>query len=69
MHPIKPEMFTVDAFCRTYNLGRTLTFSLLAKGEIDRVKVGSKTLIPRSSAEAFFARAAQGTRLLRGEQK
>jgi excisionase family DNA binding protein len=47
--------YTVEEFCRSYGIGRTRLYELFKSGAIEARKCGSKTLIPRASAEAWLA--------------
>lgn len=43
----------VSEFCHAHGIGRTTFYELVKKGEIKIIKVGSRTLIPNSEAEAW----------------
>ena len=47
--------FTISAFCAWANVGRTFTYQLINRGLLKAVKVGGKTLIPKSDARAWLA--------------
>jgi excisionase family DNA binding protein len=47
---------TVNQFCAAVPCGRTKTYELIADGEIEAVKLGKKTLIPRAELERLQAR-------------
>jgi excisionase family DNA binding protein len=47
--------FTISAFCAWANVGRTFTYELINRGMLRAVKVGGKTLIPKSDARAWLA--------------
>jgi excisionase family DNA binding protein len=53
---IDPLNFTVNQFCIAVPCGRTKTYSLIADGEIRAIKLGKKTLIPRTELERLQAR-------------
>jgi len=52
---MKSELLTIPEFCKTTNIGRTVTYKLINQGDIEAVKVGKKTLITRSSLDAFVS--------------
>ncbi len=43
----------VDDFCRAYGLGRTMVYDLMNTGKLGFIKVGKRTLIPVSEAQAW----------------
>jgi excisionase family DNA binding protein len=45
--------FTIAQFGQTFGLGMTKIYALIKSGELRAVKVGKKTLIMRSDAEAW----------------
>jgi excisionase family DNA binding protein len=47
--------FTIPAFCAWAQVGRTLAYELINRGQIKAVKVGVKTLIPKTEARAWLA--------------
>jgi excisionase family DNA binding protein len=47
--------FAIPAFCAWANVGRTFTYQLINRGLLRAVKVGGKTLIPKSDARAWLA--------------
>ena len=49
--------YTVAEACQATGLGRSTIFELLAAGRLKRKKIGSKTIIPRSSLEALIQEA------------
>ena len=54
-HKMKPELLTIPEFCKSAKVGRTVAYSLINKGEVKAVKLGKKTLIPRSAMDEFIA--------------
>lgn len=48
--------YTIPDFCRTFGIGRTLTYELLASGELVARKVRNRTLIDRQAAEDWWDR-------------
>ncbi|MGB0683777.1 MAG: helix-turn-helix transcriptional regulator [Magnetovibrionaceae bacterium] len=61
-HFPKPEKnqsrinWRVDDFCQAHGIGRTTFYELVKKGEIKTIKVGSRTLVSASEAEAWQSR-------------
>jgi excisionase family DNA binding protein len=47
---------TINQFCEAVPCGRTKAYELTADGEIEAIKLGKKTLIPRSELERLQAR-------------
>ena len=43
----------VNDFCAEFGIGRTKFYELVNAGEIKIVKLGTRTLIPASAAQAF----------------
>lgn len=51
---------TVPDACRRLGIGRTLTYQLIAKGELRTIKIGSRTLIPESELQRLVADRLSG---------
>ncbi len=58
---MKPVTITVKAFCEAFGVGRTKTYDLIARKELETVRIGARRLIIYSSAEALIARGAAAT--------
>ena len=43
-----PELLTITEFCTHANIGRTNLYHRISKGQIKAVKLGKKTLIPKT---------------------
>ena len=43
--------YPVNDGCRAMGIGRTLCYELIRRGELQVVKIGGRTLIPRSEIE------------------
>ncbi|MBK9585763.1 MAG: helix-turn-helix domain-containing protein [Alphaproteobacteria bacterium] len=52
---MQSELLTVMEFCQAVNLGKTSVYKLINEGKISAVKLGKKTLIPRSVVHEFIA--------------
>lgn len=50
-----PRAMSIRDFCSAYGISRAHTYNLIQRGELVAVKMGSRTLIPVSEAEAWFA--------------
>jgi excisionase family DNA binding protein len=46
---------TIREFCEWAKVGRTLTYQLINEGTIEAFKVGTKTLVTKSSARKWRA--------------
>jgi len=46
---------TIPEYCAAYGVGRSTAYALIAAGDLIRIKVGRRTLIPVESAEAHRA--------------
>lgn len=49
-----PAVFSIKDFCRTYSIGRTKAFELIAAGQLRAHKCGRRTLISIDDAKAWF---------------
>ena len=47
--------FTIPGFCAAYGIGRTLVYEEIKAGRLSARKVGNRTLILRTDAEAWAA--------------
>lgn len=52
---MKPELLTINEFCRAINLGKTSVYKLINEGKVKAVKLGKKTLVPQSSVNDFIS--------------
>lgn len=52
---MQSELLTVMEFCQAVNLGKTSVYKLINEGKISAVKLGKKTLIPKSAVNEFIA--------------
>jgi len=50
-----PTAFTIKAFCAEYSIGHTKTYEEIKAGRLKARKVGNRTLILASDAEAWAA--------------
>lgn len=56
MHKDEPANLTIAETVTHYRIGRTKLYSLIAQGDIEAVKLGSRTLILSASIREFFER-------------
>jgi excisionase family DNA binding protein len=47
--------FTIGDFCAWANVGRTFTYDLINRGLLKAVKIGGKTLVPKTEARAWLS--------------
>jgi excisionase family DNA binding protein len=45
---------SIDEFCAEYRVGRTTAYEEINAGRLPAVKVGRRTLIPKSGARSWF---------------
>ena len=57
---LKPITVRVRDACRMTGIGRSKLYLLIEEGEIEIIKVGSMTLIPVASLEAFLEGRKEG---------
>ncbi len=50
-----PENLTIAETIQHFRIGRTTLFGLIANGEIEAVKLGSRTLVRANSVREFIA--------------
>ncbi len=53
---MRPITVRVPEACRITGIGRSKLYELIQSGDISTIKVGTMTLIPVASIEAFLAR-------------
>lgn len=44
----EPDLLSVTEFCHALNVGRTTAYQIIASGEVTPIRIGRRTLIPRS---------------------
>jgi excisionase family DNA binding protein len=52
---MQTELLTIIQFCKATNVGKTRAYQLIGSGQIEAVKLGKRTLIPRIAMEKFIA--------------
>lgn len=55
---LPPLAYSVNDFCRAVGIGRTLTYSLISKGEIRTIRIAGRRLIPASEAQRLVNQSA-----------
>src|SRR5690349_14310528 len=53
-----PPVYTVDEFAKIFKISRTAVRTLIRKGEIPAVRIGSEHRIPQAVIDHYFAQAA-----------
>jgi hypothetical protein len=53
--PEERKSYTIDSFCRAYDVGRTKVYEAIRRGEIRSVKAFGRTLIPASEGDRMVA--------------
>jgi excisionase family DNA binding protein len=53
-HNLRKAAYTVDEVAEILSLGRNLVFDLLNSGDLKRVRVGRRTIIPAESIISFL---------------
>lgn len=53
---VEPLAYSINEAARALSVGRDKVYELIAKGELRAKKAGKRTLIPRSSIEAWLER-------------
>lgn len=51
---LQKHLYKIIDICETCSLGRSHVYELIAKGELQTVKIGRSCRIPHSSFEAFL---------------
>ncbi len=51
-----PLLLTIPAAARALSIGRSMLYELLARGEIETVRIGRARRIPMQSLEAYVER-------------
>lgn len=53
---IAPRVLSIGEFCKAYGVGPSTMYQEIKSGALKRIKVGRRTLIPVSEAEAWLER-------------
>ena len=56
-------LVSVEAAARSLGVGRDAVYELLASGQLPRIKVGRRTLVPVAAVREWVERQASATRL------
>jgi excisionase family DNA binding protein len=51
----EPDLLSVAEFCHAVGIGRTTAYELFASHEVTPIRLGRRTLIPRSEKDALIA--------------
>ncbi|AVM76065.1 helix-turn-helix domain-containing protein [Magnetospirillum gryphiswaldense] len=52
------EAYSVSDFCSTYSISKSFFYELVKKGAIRPVKIGNKTVVPKSEGDRLLAGVA-----------
>lgn len=61
-----PLLVSVEDAARALGIGKTLAYELVARGELPRVKVGRRTLIPAQALSEWVDAQAKAARMAIG---
>jgi excisionase family DNA binding protein len=50
----EPDLLSVSEFCRAIGVGRTTAYELMAAQEVVPIRIGRRTLIPRSEKDKLI---------------
>ena len=53
--PAQPRLLSVEDAARMLGLGLTSTYNLVARGELNAIKIGDRSLIPVENIDKFIA--------------
>ncbi len=56
VEPMRPITVRIPEACRITGIGRSKIYELIQSGDLTTIKVGTMTLIPVASIEAFLSR-------------
>jgi hypothetical protein len=60
-HPIAPKLYAINATQeRLGGLGRTMVYRLITAGELQLVKIGTRSFITAESIDGYLARLSLG---------
>lgn len=54
--PIQRAIWRINDFCAAFGVGRTKTYELINRGDLEAIKFGGRTCITDTSAQALLAR-------------
>lgn len=58
----EPDLLSVSEFCRALSIGRTTAYELIAAREVVPIRIGRRTLIPRTEKDQLVARRLEAAR-------
>lgn len=58
----EPDLLSVAEFCRAIGVGRTTAYELIAAREVVPIRIGRRTLIPRTEKDQLVARRLEAAR-------
>lgn len=57
---MEQQLLKIEDAAAALGISRSLTYKLIARGELQRVKIGKSARVPRAAVEAFVARQVAG---------
>lgn len=58
---VRREGLRIEEFGQAVGIGRTKVFDLIREGRVRAVKIGTRTIIPRSEVDRLLSEANNGT--------
>jgi len=56
---MQPYLLPINEAAKTLGIGRTKLYELISAGEVDLLKIGSKSLVTTASIQALVARLGE----------
>lgn len=53
------KAYSIEAFCKTFSVGKTLTYAEIKAGRLKIAKIGRRTVIPADAADVWFKQKCQ----------
>lgn len=65
----QPEVLTIIELASVLRIGKNKAYQLVSSGEIESVKIGCKTIVPRLSVAKFLMTSEDYAMLLSGQSR
>ncbi len=65
----QPEVLTITELASVLRIGKNKAYQLVSSGEIESVKIGCKTIVPRLSVAKFLMTSEDYAMLLSGQSR